>query len=86
MGYMQHYNIEYWKMSNFLFCIVMFVICKVLNEKMEKEISSMDQKLVLDLDQQVSDQQVTLEVCSQQVQLIYSNVFKGWLELVWSKL
>lgn len=34
---------------------------KMLNEKIEKELMTLDQKLVLDLDQQVSDQQSTLE-------------------------
>jgi len=35
---------------------------QTFNEKMEKEITTMDQKLVLELDQLVSDQQATFEV------------------------
>ena len=39
-----------------------FVFPKDLEEKLEKEISHVDQKLVLELDQLVSDQQATLQV------------------------
>ncbi|XP_066916515.1 protein DGCR6-like [Clytia hemisphaerica] len=34
---------------------------KIFNERVDKELTQMDQKIVLDLDQQISDQQVTLE-------------------------
>lgn len=40
----------------------LLILLKALEEKLDAEISQVDQKVVLELDQLVSDQQATLQV------------------------